>query len=278
MKTVSALSKITAGLLGGAALWCAPAVAADLSYKDAPAEHHGAGRTLAVTGYAALTTDYIFRGISQSSENPAVQAQMDLTYGIFYTGVFASSIDFDVDDASLEIDVYAGIKPTWNGVTFDLGVIYYAYPGSDNETFGGDLDYVELKAGISGTILNRLNAYANLFFTDDSFGEIGQVITVEGGLSASLFKYRDIDFTLGGAIGFVEYDKDDKAIFIDGALFGVFELEDYTYYNIGLTATKGRFSVDVRYHDTDASDDTYNCGTAAFQCDERVVATGKITF
>ena len=94
----------------------------------------------------ALTTDYVFRGFSQTAEGPAVQGGYDLTCGIFYAGVWASSLDWgdagDVlrwpimrpltptsrYDASIEMDWYLGIKPVTGRITWDLGVIYYSYP------------------------------------------------------------------------------------------------------------------------------------------------------
>src|SRR5262245_47643526 len=66
----------------------------------------------------ALTSDYIFRGISQTSANPAVQGGFDATWGIFWAGIWASNVDFGGsgvgpfghDIANLEIDYYAGIS------------------------------------------------------------------------------------------------------------------------------------------------------------------------
>ena len=82
----------------------------------------------------ALATDYVFRGFSQTSEGPAMQGGFDATCGIFYAGVWASSLDwdaaFDTEWASIEMDWYVGIKPMTGRITWDLGVIYYTYPNS----------------------------------------------------------------------------------------------------------------------------------------------------
>lgn len=254
------MTKLSAVLLGGAALTAvsASAFAADLgSYKDEPVAEAPV-REFTVSGSAGLTTDYIFRGMSQSDEGPALQAQVDIAYGMFYAGVFGSSIDFDGGDADLEIDVYAGVKPTWNGVTFDFGVIYYGYPDANDE--GAELDYVELKAGVSGSLFNLVNAAATVYFSPEYTGETGESWTYEGSLSKTLFTYRDVAFDLGGTLGYNDVD----------------EVGDYTYWNVGLTATyQGKYSIDVRYHDTDLS----GCDDATvFQCDERVVGTAKIAF
>ena len=52
-----------------------------------------------ISGNIALTSDYRFRGISQSNEDPAVQGGFDVSFEPgFYLGTWASSIDFDNND------------------------------------------------------------------------------------------------------------------------------------------------------------------------------------
>ena len=84
-----------------------------------------------------LTTDYIFRGISQTDEGPAIQGGFELAYNILYLGVWGSNVDFGTSStsfgnsrnlANIEIDWYGGIKPVLKGVSFDIGVYYYTYP------------------------------------------------------------------------------------------------------------------------------------------------------
>ena len=77
---------------------------------------------------------------------------------MFYAGVWASNLDFGGDFAgndiaNIEIDLYAGIKPKTGRITWDLGVIYYAYP--ELERHGRrprQLNYVEFKVGGSAEI------------------------------------------------------------------------------------------------------------------------------
>ena len=61
----------------------------------------------------ALSTDYLFRGISQTDGSPAISGGFDYTYspvGI-YAGIWASNVDFSSfgDDDNIEIDYYGGI-------------------------------------------------------------------------------------------------------------------------------------------------------------------------
>ena len=76
-----------------------------------PAQAEDKKLTLSAT--TAFTTDYIFRGVSNTDENPAVQAAFDATYGMFYAGMWGSNTDFG---DGIEIDYYAGITPKWGNI------------------------------------------------------------------------------------------------------------------------------------------------------------------
>jgi uncharacterized protein (TIGR02001 family) len=120
-----------------------------------------AGSLLAFAGAASaeisitptLTSDYDFRGVTQSSRDPAFQ--LGLTYtgetGMYF-GLWGSSIDFDITPQSndvygpsTEVDVFAGYAggDAEEGVGYDLGAIYYSYPNA------GELNYPEVYAGFS---------------------------------------------------------------------------------------------------------------------------------
>lgn len=75
-----------------------------------------------------LTTDYVFRGISNTDGDPAIQGSLDYEHDTgFYAGVWASSVKFrenagaaavdTVQEATIEIDYYAGFASE-----FDSGV------------------------------------------------------------------------------------------------------------------------------------------------------------
>src|SRR5512138_110851 len=68
-------------------------------------------------------TDYVFRGFSQTDEDPSVFGGIDATIGLGYAGVWVSNVDFG-NGTDAEFDLYAGVKPTMGPVSFDLGVIY----------------------------------------------------------------------------------------------------------------------------------------------------------
>ncbi|MBC8049654.1 MAG: hypothetical protein H7X92_05850 [Chitinophagales bacterium] len=235
--------------------------AADLSLKDEPAMEEA--RKWGISFYAAGVTDYVFRGISQTAEEPTVQAAVDLTYGIAYFGVWGSGIEADdFSQSEIELDFYAGIKPTWNSVTFDLGAIYYYYPGADDKA--AEVDYFEFKAGASGTIRDGLTAGATIYYSPDFSFESGDAFTVEGTVTKTLPKVWMLDLALSGTVGYTDVE----------------DLGDYVYWNLGITKTWTRYSLDIRYHDTDLDqgDNGFGCTSDDnLSCDERVVGTFKVT-
>ncbi len=125
------------------------------SIKDAPAKpEREFTYSFSITG----TSDYVFRGVTQTDGDPTIQGAINVGYGIFYAGIWASGVDFG-DDADIEADYYAGIKPTWGKATFDFGVIYYDYPGYD----AVNNEALELKAGVSGELIDKLSGVATIY-------------------------------------------------------------------------------------------------------------------
>ena len=96
------------------------------------------------TGNVGLFSQYVFRGISQTNEKPAVQGGFDLGHKSgFYAGTWASNVSWIADgyfsppnpppppSASMEWDFYGGYKGSLPmDFGYDLGVLYYYYPGS----------------------------------------------------------------------------------------------------------------------------------------------------
>jgi uncharacterized protein (TIGR02001 family) len=84
----------------------------------------------------SLVSDYLYRGISQSGANPALQGGFDLAHsGGAYVGVWGSSISWVSDaglanSAGVELDTYAGYKGAAGDVAYDVGFLRYNYPGS----------------------------------------------------------------------------------------------------------------------------------------------------
>jgi uncharacterized protein (TIGR02001 family) len=104
-----------------------------------------------VAGGVTLATQYRFRGISLSDEQPALQGTLNLNHRSgFYAGVWGSNLDGfgELGGSNLELDLYAGWKhQVASGVTVDAGLLYYAYPGST----GGHFEFFEPYASVTVT-------------------------------------------------------------------------------------------------------------------------------
>ncbi len=240
------LRKARSLIVSAAALGClaSPALAED--------------REFSFSATATGTSDYIFRGVSQTDEGPAAQLGLDATYGILYAGIWGSNVDSDfVGGSSAEIDFYGGIRPVWGPATFDFGVLYYVYPGSTS-SLPGDKNVFELKAGVSGDILPKLTATANLYWSPEGQYDSGEYFVYEGLLSYALPKVMIFEPRISGALGHVDNQDFDY---------------DYTYWNAGLALGVEKFTFDFRYWDTDGDGHDLFGGIA----DERFVFTASIT-
>ncbi|MBW8182786.1 TorF family putative porin [Shewanella nanhaiensis] len=98
-----------------------------------------------VTANIGATSNYLWRGVSQTQDAVAVQGGVDYEHESgLYLGTWASNVDFG-DETSYELDFYAGYAGTIaEEFGYDVSYLYYAYPDSDS-----DIDFGELKAAIS---------------------------------------------------------------------------------------------------------------------------------
>jgi len=237
-----------------------------------------------ITGNFGVASEYVFRGFSQTAEKWAVQGGIDMTYKWFYAGIWGSNLDFGRDVtpagvsrpvASTEVDFYAGIKPVFGRVTFDIGIIYYSYPRALDGALqvSRELDYIELKLGASGEIWKDGTLGLTAFYSPEYTNAQGEVWTFELAFAQVLPKMRDITPTFSALLGY-QIGDDARYIAITGN-----GADDYLYWNVGLTLGFGdRFSLDLRYWDTNVSNTGGFCSGQIFQCDERVVGSAKVTF
>ena len=92
---------------------------------------------IGISANVAATSNYVWRGMTQSDDNLAIQGGVDVDFKGFYVGAWASSVDFDTTENSTEIDVYLGYAGEFSGVSYDVGFIEYIYEGSmDAANFG----------------------------------------------------------------------------------------------------------------------------------------------
>ena len=135
------------------------------------------------SGSLSLTSDYIFRGISQSNQQPALQGGVELSAANgAYAGAWGSSISWLSDlstaaaplSSSIELDAYAGYRGKLaDAVAFDVGAQYYAYPGDFPSGFNR-ADTFELYAGVTVAASGKLSVGAKYALaTTDLFGYAG---------------------------------------------------------------------------------------------------------
>lgn len=106
------------------------------------------------SGNMALTTNYLFRGISQTSNLPATQGGITYTLPVgIYFNLWGSNVKFSNSPATVEIDAIAGIHRTWGeNFTYDLNYARYNYPAaplSPYNEFNTLFNYQFIQIGIS---------------------------------------------------------------------------------------------------------------------------------
>lgn len=203
-----------------------------------------------VTSTVTLTSDYDFRGLTQTDEDPALQASIDYAAeGGWYVGAWASNVDFPGYDGSLEVDLYTGFAgETDAGLGWDVGFVYYAYPSSDNTDTEEKLEgFPEIYGKISHGIFSGA-----LWYSNDFGGSDESAMYLEGNVGIPL--PRDFSLNLHAGYSFGDYWDD-------------VEEDKYIDYSIGVGYTFQQFELGLAYVDTDIDG-----------LDERVIFTVSTTF
>lgn len=208
----------------------------------------GAAAHAELSGTVGVVSDYDFRGISLSAKDPALQGSIDwAAESGFYVGAWGSNIDYGQGvDGDIEIDLYAGYAgETEGGLGWDVGLVYYTYPGADDIS-----DYPELYGALSYKWFEFKQWYSNDLAGSDEDGFYS-----EANASFEL----PANFGLNLHLGYQYGDAWDGSEFMD--------------YSVGVGYTLGNFDLELKYVDTDlgrgdwafSSDDVFNTeGRAIF--------------
>lgn len=185
-----------AALLFGSACTALALVAGPVAAQDADP-------SVTFTGSAALVSNYTFRGISQTTNDPAIQAGINMAApsGI-YAGIWGSSVNFGeaeslvaaADGGHTELDLIGGIRPTLGPLALDLGAVWYTYPGSDS-----DLNYSfwEFALGASHAFPN-FSLGAKVAYSPDFFAGSGTGVYFGGNLAVPI---PSTTLSLTGSVG-----------------------------------------------------------------------------
>ena len=162
-----------------------------------------------ISGNVALSSDYIWRGMTQTDGDVALSGGFDLTTDMgFYAGTWASNQSLAAN-ASMELDVYLGFAGEMaENMTYDVGYISIQYPGND----AADFEEAYIAFNIYG--LNIL--YSDGQDDGPSYAELAYSLDVgPGTFNISYGEYEDngdnalvgYDWGIGGFdIGFYYYD------------------------------------------------------------------------
>lgn len=172
-----------------------------------------------LTGNVSLTSDYVFRGISQTGGDAAVQGGLDYTHASgVYLGTWGSNVGWIEDyqgynSGNIEIDLYGGYRGTAGPVSYDVGLIGYFYPGSKPAGVT-KADTTEMYVGLGWKWFSAKYSYA-LSEQVFGFGKPGGASGARGSnyldLSASL-PVGETGLTLGahwGTFNFKNYSVQD---------------------------------------------------------------------
>ncbi|WBV42100.1 TorF family putative porin [Pseudoroseomonas cervicalis] len=182
---------------------------------------------LTLTATPSLSSDYLFRGLSQTRNRPAAQATLDLQHGSgVYVGGFLSNATFlasPASDTRQELDLMAGYRFRLGGVAFDAGYIAYLYPGQDKAAGGQVSEYQELMLKAAYTI-DPLKLTGAFNHAPNFFGRSGQAYALEGLAELSL----PAGFTASARLGYQWIERNT-----------VFGTPDYLWYAVGLAREIG---------------------------------------
>ena len=182
------------------------------SIQSAEAAVEAPAPALEISANLAITSNYVWRGMTQTSNSPAVQGGIDLGYKGFYLGTWGSNVEFGNTENSLEADFYAGYAGEAYGIGYDLGIIQYAYPHDSSA-----LNFEEVYFGL-GREFGMVDLSAKYSFGLDNAPDDWEI-----GASTNL----PADFGL--EVGYGDYDTVG------------------TRYSAALTKSVGKFDLNVAY-------------------------------
>lgn len=186
-------------------------------------------------------SDYVFRGASQTEENPTGQAGVTYTHDSgFYVGTWASGVDFGTRKPDFEVDAFVGYNfDITDTVNFDVALNRYMYLDAGAQNYNELITTTTFAETYSATV-----AYSNDVWNSDTDGWYFGV----GGEWA-----LPRDFALNAGVGYSTFEKDVA--------------ENYVDWTVGVSREIGVATVGLAYVGTNSRGE-YNFGEGA---DDRVV-------
>jgi uncharacterized protein (TIGR02001 family) len=184
-----------------------------------------------LSGYAALSTDYRNRGLSQTYGEPAAQLGLDYAHSSgWFAGAFLSNVEYAAqdDERDTELDVYGGYDWKLDDWALTAMLTRYAYPGAGSH-------YEEVSVGVRYRDRIYLTTSRTRGFVPGGLETPNHELTVSWPF--------DYEVELGATLGRSR---------IEGIPSSA-----YLHWNVGVSKLIGRVTVDVRYYDNDYEITTY---------------------
>ena len=199
-----------------------------------------------VSANVGFVSDYIFRGITQTSHNPAVQGGVDYTHDSgFYAGVWGSNVNWIADSGAvasgsvtMELDTYAGFRNSIaDGIGYDVGYVRYNYLGDYTAATGfAKADTHELYGSLSYKFVSVKYSHS-----------LGDFLTVIDG-SGSNYLEVNASYTLEGT-GVTLSAHAGKQTFKPASADALYSYADYKF---GASKDIGGYVFGVAYSSTNA--------------------------
>jgi len=229
-------TKLMVALLG--VLSVTPAFAA-----DAPAS------AFTPSANVSIVSNYLYRGISQTGANPALQGGFDLAHASgAYIGVWSSSISWISDagtatNAGTEFDTYLGYKGAAGDIGYDVGYLRYNYPGTYGTNVKADTD--EIYAALTYSIATAKVSYS----LGDTFGVSKAQGTTYVELNVN-YPVAETGYTLSAHYGTQTYKGETADANAAGSL-------TYSDYKVGVSKDLSGYVVGLAYSNTNAVEAAY---------------------
>ena len=188
--------------------------------------------TAEVTGNAGVSSNYLWRGITQTNGGAQVFGGVDYSHESgFYAGTWVSNVDFgEGSSTSYELDLYGGFAGNAGDLGYDLGYIYYAYPDSNASS-----DFGELYGALSWNWLEGKVSYLSNAQSDATTAE--DMLYLEINATFEVFEETELSLHLGNSVGDTVTE-----------WYG----ESDSYLDYGISVAKGGFTLGLSKTDLDA--------------------------
>ncbi|NOU52942.1 hypothetical protein HG263_20790 [Pseudoalteromonas sp. JBTF-M23] len=186
-----------------------------------------------VSANVAASSNYYWRGITQTDDGAAFSGGIDYNSDSgFYAGTWVSNVEFG-DQTSYEMDVYAGFSGEAQGLGYDVGYLYYAYPDAP-----GSSNFGELYGSLSWQWLSIKASYLTHAQKDSSTEE--DMLYLELNASFNILNDSELALHIGRS---------------SGDTIKEWTGEDDSYMDYGVSVSKDGFTLGLIKTDLNTNDD-----------------------